>query len=184
MLTWIQAMDWRLLDGVRSALVCPFLDAAMPVVTHLGDAGAIWILAGLVLLAAKKYRKNGIMLLCGLLVGVLIGNVALKNLAARARPCWERPDAALLIAVPTDYSFPSGHTLASVIGAAMLTRANRRFGCAAIPLAALIALSRLYLFVHFPSDVLASVALGLAIAAAMERLFRMRAIREAMGRIG
>ena len=90
---------------------------------------------------------------------------------------------ALLIAMPTDYSFPSGHAVASVIGAAMLTRANRRFGCAAIPLAALIAFSRLYLFVHFPSDMFASAALGLGIASAVERLFRMRAVREAVGRI-
>ena len=69
----------------------------------------------------------------------------------------------LLIADPTDYSFPSGHTLSSVIGATILTKTDRRFGYAAIPLAALIAFSRLYLFVHFPSDVLFAALLGLAI---------------------
>ena len=66
----------------------------------------------------------------------------------------------LLIADPTDYSFPSGHTLSSVIGATILTKTDRRFGYAAIPLAALIAFSRLYLYVHFPSDVLAAAVLG------------------------
>ena len=78
-----------------------------------------------------------------------------------------------------DYSFPSGHTLASVIGASC--RADRRFGFAAIALAALIALSRLYLFVHFPSDVLASVVLGLAIAAGVNRAFRLRAAERSAG---
>ena len=66
----------------------------------------------------------------------------------------------LLIADPTDYSFPSGHTLSSVIGATILTKTDRRFGYAAIPL---IAFSRLYLYVHFPSDVLAAAVLGVMI---------------------
>ena len=69
----------------------------------------------------------------------------------------------LLIAAPTDYSFPSGHTLSSVIGATILAKTDRRFGYAAIPLAALIAFSRLYLYVHFPSDVLAAAVLGVMI---------------------
>lgn len=69
----------------------------------------------------------------------------------------------LLIASPTDYSFPSGHTLSSTIAATILTKTDRRFGYAAIPLAVLIALSRLYLYVHFPSDVLIAALLGLLI---------------------
>ena len=87
---------------------------------------------------------------------MLVGNVCLKNLIARPRPCWLDSSVRLLIADPTDYSFPSGHTLSSVIGATILTKTDRRFGDAAIPLAALIAFSRLYLYVHFPSDVLAA----------------------------
>ena len=72
---------------------------------------------------------------------------------------------AVWIAVPNDYSFPSGHTLASVIGATILTAADRRFGLIAIPLAILIAFSRLYLYVHIPSDILGAVILGLGIGA-------------------
>lgn len=71
----------------------------------------------------------------------------------------------LLISVPTDYSFPSGHTLSSVIGASILTKTDRRWGLITIPLAALIAFSRLYLYVHFPSDILGAVLLGLLISA-------------------
>lgn len=73
----------------------------------------------------------------------------------------------MLIPVPSDHSFPSGHTLSSVIAATILTATDRHFAFAAIPLAALIAFSRLYLFVHYPSDVLASVILGIAIGAAV-----------------
>lgn len=94
---------------------------------------------------------------------MLVGNVCLKNLIARPRPCWLDSSVRLLIADPTDYSFPSGHTLSSVIGATILTKTDRRFGYAAIPLAALIAFSRLYLYAHFPSDVLAAAVLGVMI---------------------
>lgn len=94
---------------------------------------------------------------------MLVGNVCLKNLIARPRPCWLDSSVRLLIADPTDYSFPSGHTLSSVIGATILTKTDRRFGYAAIPLVALIAFSRLYLYVHFPSDVLAAAVPGVMI---------------------
>ena len=111
----------------------------------------------------KKYRRQGVLLLVGLIAGVLVGNACLKNLIARPRPCWLDSSVQLLIANPTDYSFPSGHALSSVIGATVLTKTNRCFGYAAIPLAALIAFSRLYLYVHFPSDVLAAAVLGVVI---------------------
>ena len=172
MISWIQGVDWKVLDGIQHTFACGFLDALMPWITRLGNGGAIWILAAVLLLFRKKYRRNGILLLCGLLCGVLIGNVVLKHLVARPRPCWLRPEFQLLLAVPKDFSFPSGHTLSSVIAVGCLARTDRRLGAVAIPLAALIAFSRLYLFVHFPSDVLASVVLGAGIVWGMERLFK------------
>lgn len=151
-------------DGLMpSALSGPVLDFLMPKITLLGNGGAIWILAALILLCTKKYRRQGVLLLVGLVAGVLVGNACLKNLIARPRPCWLDSSVQLLNANPADYSFPSGHTLSSVIGATGLTKTNRRFGYAAIPLAALIAFSRLYLYVHFPSDVLAAAVLGVAL---------------------
>lgn len=122
------------------------------------------------MLCTKKYRRQGVILLAGLGAGVLVGNVCLKNLIARPRPCWLDDSVKLLIPVPTDYSFPSGHTLSSVIGATVLTKTNRRFGWAAIPLAAIIAFSRLYLFVHYPSNILAGAVLGAAIGLAVYRV--------------
>ena len=158
-------LDWTILHEIRAFLTCPLLDMLMPKITMLGNSGAVWILAAGGLLCTKKYRKYGIILLAGLAMGVLVGNVFLKHLIARPRPCWLDQSVPLLIAVPNDYSFPSGHTLASVIGATILTAADRRFGIIAIPLAILIAFSRLYLYVHFPSDILGAVILGLGIGA-------------------
>lgn len=135
------SIDWSILHWVRDVLTCPFLDFLMPKLILLSNGGAVWLLA----------------------VGVLVGNVCLKNLIARPRPCWLDSSVRLLIADPTDYSFPSGHTLSSVIGATILTKTDRRFGYAAIPLAALIAFSRLYRYIHFPSDVLAAAVLGVMI---------------------
>ena len=156
------SLDWTILHGIHDALSGPFLDFLMPKITTLGNGGAIWLAAAGGMLCTKKYRKQGVLLLGGLAVGGLVGNVFLKNVIARPRPCWLE-SVQLLIANPADYSFPSGHTLSSVIGATILTRTDRRFGWAAIPLAALIAFSRLYLYVHFPSDILGATVLGVAI---------------------
>ena len=119
--------------------------------------------------AGNFCRCQGVTLLAGLAIGVLAGNVCLKNLIARPRPCWLDDSVFMLISVPTDYSFPSGHTPASAIGATVLTKTNRKFGWAAIPAAIIIAFSRLYLFVHFPSDILAGAVLGIAIGEAVYR---------------
>lgn len=162
MLQLIQELDWTILHRIRDTLQCGLLDVLMPKITMLGDGGAVWLAASFGLMLSKKYRKYGRMMLGALAAGVLVGNVCLKLLVARPRPCWQE-EVSLLIRNPADYSFPSGHTLCSVIGAYMLTAANRKFGLAAIPLAALIAFSRLYLYVHFPSDVLASLSIGMLI---------------------
>ena len=164
------SLDQSILYWIHDDLSCGVLDMLMPKLTLLGSGGAIWLLAAAIMLCAKKYRRQGVILLAGLAAGVLVGNVCLKNLIARPRPCWLDGSVKLLIPIPTDYSFPSGHTLSSVIGATVLTKTNRRFGWAAIPLAAIIAFSRLYLFVHYPSDILAGAVLGVAIGLAVYRV--------------
>lgn len=156
-------LDWSVLTWIQQALRCSFLDTVMPYITALGDNGIIWIIISVILLFSKKYRRCGILMLCGLVAGILVGNVCLKNLIARSRPCWLDSGAKLLVANPTDFSFPSGHTLASVIAATVLTLSNRRFAWFAIPLAALIAFSRLYLYLHFPSDILGAALIGILI---------------------
>ena len=130
-------LDWIILHGLRVLTTCPLLDFWMPRITALGNSGIVWVVAAIVLLCTKKYRRYGVMLLVGLAAALLLGNLALKNLFARPRPCWLDESVPLLIARPSDYSFPSGHTMAGAIGATILTVADRRFGWAAIPLAVL-----------------------------------------------
>lgn len=158
------SIDWSILHLIHDTMSCSALDYIMPKITALGNGGAIWAISAVAMLCTKKYRRYGAVLIAGLAIGVITGNLILKNLIARPRPCWLDTSVSLLIPAPTDYAFPSGHTLAAVIGAAVITKADRRFGIAAIPLCILIAFSRLYLYVHFPSDIAAAAVLGLVIA--------------------
>lgn len=170
MQTFITTFDVSILDFIQAHLRCAFLDCFMPLVSALGNHGEIWLFAGLLLCFTKKYRKQGILVLIGLLVGYICGNILLKNIIARPRPCWVYPDIALLIPSPQDFSFPSGHTLSSFIAAILLTKANKRFGYGAIPLAFLMAFSRLYLYVHYPTDILGGVILAAVISFAVWRI--------------
>ncbi len=162
MLDFIQNADWSILHWIRENLRCGALDFLLPKLTLLGEGGAVWIAVGLALLLSKKYRRYGICLLGALVAGLLICNIGLKNIVARPRPCWlESID--LLVKNPKDYSFPSGHTWSAVTGVWVATAANRKFGWVAIPLAAALAFSRLYLYVHFPSDILMGALIGAAL---------------------
>lgn len=165
---WI-TYEFQILDFIHEHLACRFLDVVIPILTSLGNAGICWFLAAFALICTKKYRANGIVMILSILAGALIGNLTLKPLVARARPSWIC-NVPLLIANPTDYSFPSGHTLSSTIGAVCLTCTNRKFAAVAIPFAILMAFTRLYLYVHFPTDVLAGAALGVVIAFFMQKL--------------
>lgn len=152
-------MELQFLD-LLSGLHTPWLDSIMVFITSLGDKGFLWILTALILLFIRKYRKDGILLFAALFFGFLICNVLLKNLVARERPFAAVPQI-LLIPPPQDFSFPSGHTMASFATAAVLLRADKRMGAAALILACLIAFSRMYLYVHYPTDVLGGLAVGL-----------------------
>lgn len=159
----ITTIDWSVLHWIHNTLACSTLDYIMPKITTIGNSGLIWIVIAMVLIITKKYRRYGFILLIGLGLGFLVGNMFLKNMIERARPCWLDSSVTLLIPRPTDFSFPSGHTLASAIAATILTLSNKKFGLLAIPLAISIAFSRLYLYVHFPSDILGGAVIGLLI---------------------
>ena len=160
--------DLPILDWIAEHLWCPFLDAVMPVITHLGDGGIICIGLALVLLCISSCRKTGIAMVFALLMGLLVCNLALKPLIGRMRPfdyqLLQGKVIPLLIEAPKDFSFPSGHTIASIEAATVVLICHRKWGFAAMALAVLIAFSRLYLYVHYPTDVLASVVLGIGIA--------------------
>ena len=157
--------DLPILDWIAENLYCPFLDFLMPIITLFGDAGIFWIAVAVVLLLIPKYRKIGLSMGAALLMGLLLCNVMLKPLVARIRPYDYQLEhfgvtIPLLVERQHDFSFPSGHTIASFEAAVALLLCNKKLGIPAMVLAVLIAFSRLYLYVHYPTDVLASVVLG------------------------
>ena len=142
----------------------PLLDKFMVIITTLGDEGIIWIAIAILMLCFKRYRVCGIGMAISLILMLLTGNIFLKHLFMRERPCWIDTSVELLIASPSSYSFPSGHTFSSFVSAVTIFLHHKKEGIAALILATLISFSRMYLFVHFPTDVLASVILGTGIA--------------------
>lgn len=154
----------NILDFIAEHLHCKFLDFLMPIITKFGDGGVFWIAVAVVLLCFKKTRKTGLTMGLALAMGFLVGNICLKNIVGRIRPYDLNPEFPLLIERLDDFSFPSGHTLASFEAAVAIFMNNKKAGIPAIILAVLIAFSRLYLYVHYPTDVLASVILGTGFA--------------------
>ena len=170
-----ESFDLPILDWIAANLWCPFLDAVMPMVTVLGDAGIFWMLIAAALLLFKKTRRVGLGMGFAMLMGLLLCNLTLKPLCQRPRPYDYQLDVfgkliPLLIDRQHDFSFPSGHTIASFEAAGVIWLNKKKWGIAALVLACLIAFSRLYLYVHYPTDVLVSVALGLGLAFVGNRL--------------
>lgn len=162
----VTTFDMNILHWIHENLSCGFLDIIMPAVTALGEYGLLWIAAAAVMLFFRKYRVTSAAIAGALLGCLVVGNIALKHIVARSRPCWLETDVPMLIAIPRDFSFPSGHTTTSFAAAVVIFHYNKRLGIPALIIAALIAFSRLYLFVHFPTDVLAGAAIGCAIGIA------------------
>ena len=167
-----------LLDQIQQYLANDFLNLLIPRVSSLGDAGLIWIVLSVLLLLFPKTRKAGLASGIALLFMLVTGNMILKPLVARLRPFAVNTAVELLIPPPTDFSFPSGHTYASFASASAIFRNSRRIGIPALILASLIAFSRLYLYVHYPTDVLFGILLGILAGwignRLSERLWRQR----------
>ena len=162
------SFDLPILDWIQANLQCAFLDKIMPLITVLGDGGAFWIACAVLMMLLKKYRKAGISAGLALIFGLVICNMILKPTVARIRPYDYQEQLGiminLLIEKEHSLSFPSGHTIASFEAATAILLRHKKLGIAAMILAILIAFSRMYLYVHYPTDVLASVVLGTAIA--------------------
>ena len=163
MLFGTETFEFEILNKLHDWLSCDFMDMLMVGVSSLGNGGAIWIVAAIVMMSIKKYRKCGYVFVLALLAGLVFGNFVMKNLIARPRPCALFEGLELLVSKPTDFSFPSGHTLASFISAFILLDVNKKIGIAAMVLAVVMALSRMYLFVHFPTDILGGILLAFVI---------------------
>lgn len=150
----------QILDFIRNTFSCKFLDVFFAAITALSNKGVFWIILAVVLLFFKKTRKTGICLCVALTLGLVLGNIFLKNVIARPRPYTVNPNVDLIIDKLSDYSFPSGHTTCSCECALVIFANNKKWGIAAIILAFLTILSRLYLYVHYPTDVLGGLVLG------------------------
>ena len=158
----VQNLDGEILLQIQQHLRTDMLTPLMKFVTFLGNGGWFWILCAVVLLAIPKTRKTGYAAVLSLIFGVIVTNLLLKNIVARPRPFAEIEALIPLIAKPTDFSFPSGHTTASfAVALVMLRMLPKKIGIPAVVLAALVAFSRLYLGVHYPTDVLAGFVVTL-----------------------
>lgn len=153
-------LDFTILDFIQNHLRTGIGDMMMPLVTRLGDGGAVWVALDLGLLIYPKTRKTGAALTAALALEVLCCNLILKPFVARIRPCDIHTAVQLLVPRPDDFSFPSGHTGASFAAASALYFSKSKLRFPALVLAALIGFSRLYLYVHYPTDVLAGAVLG------------------------
>lgn len=145
---------------IQENLRSDFLTPVMTFITRLGDAGFIWILLGIVLLFPPKTRRGGFDMIICLAAAFVLTDIVLKDLIGRIRPYEVIEGLKLLVAPETSFSFPSGHTSASFACATALTLSFGKKGAWSFVLAALIALSRLYVGVHYPTDVLGGIVVG------------------------
>ncbi len=158
--------DWNVFQWVEQHLWCNVLDKIFPVITFLGDNGYVWLFIALILTISKKYRKVGVVMFVALVIDVGTVNVVLKNIFSRPRPfdleewqgIFQYPG---LVTKPDSFSFPSGHTAAAFAGAtALATIDKKRVGVLGFILAILIGFSRIYVHVHYCTDVLAGIVVG------------------------
>ena len=156
----MQGMEFAILDWIQAHLRCGFLDAVLPLITRTADHGELWIILALVLLAIRSQRKYGAAVACGLVLDLVSCNLLLKPLVGRIRPFAVNTAVELLVKAPLDASFPSGHTAASFAAVFALRGSGSPLWKPALAVAILIAFSRLYLYVPWPSDVLGGALRG------------------------
>jgi len=157
----LQNIDNSILLYIKDNMHGQIMDKAMVIITSLGNGGVIWIIIAVLLMINKKYRKIGFMALCALILSTILGEGILKHVVQRIRPSADIPAINMLIAKPLSYSFPSGHAASSFAAAGVLSKYLKKYAPGFLGLASLIAFSRLYLYVHYPTDVLAGIILGL-----------------------
>lgn len=170
MIEAIVELDGNILLWIQEAVRNPVLTPVFTFITTLGNVGIIWILICIALLSRKSTRRIGAMGIMALLGSLLVNNIFLKNIVERPRPFDIIEGLQPLVRRPGDFSFPSGHTGSSFAAATVFYRnLPKRFSVWMLLLAALIGVSRLYVGVHYPTDVLAGMLVGIVIGYAVER---------------
>lgn len=173
MLEGLFHLDGNLLLWIQNIFIHPLLTPVMQFITRLGDSGMIWVLASIIMLFFPKTRRIGVLSLIALLLSLLIVNFTLKNLFARNRPYDLLEGLQVLIHKPSDYSFPSGHTSSSFCAAiTMYLSLPKKYGIVILILASLIAFSRLYLGVHYPTDIIGGVCIGIIVGNMVTKVYQ------------
>lgn len=155
-------LELDILNGIHS-VSSPVMDSVMLSVTYAATWSVLWFAIAFGMVLTRKYRRAGIVLIASVILAYVVCDVLVKPAVGRVRPCGFA-DFELLVPVPDSYSFPSGHTMASFAAATVLLLVFRRWGIPALVFAAAVGFSRMYLFVHWPTDVLAGAVLGTAVA--------------------
>lgn len=171
MIEIITPVDLVILEWIQEYLHHYILDYIMLFFTHIGYAGAIWIGIAIMLMLTKTHRSVGVYLLLVIVSVIIIGEFGLKNLIARNRPCVDYPILNMLIEKPKSFSFPSGHTAISFGAAFFIGLKYRKLMKYMFIVATLISFSRLYLYLHYPSDILGGVLLGCLVGYFWWRIF-------------
>ncbi|MDO5564132.1 MAG: phosphatase PAP2 family protein [Eubacteriales bacterium] len=157
-------MSWEFafLDFINLNIVNPFLTPIMKVFTYSANSGAIWIVLCLIFLIIKKYRKIGIVMAFALIIDVFLVNICLKNMIHRIRPYEINLLVDILIKKPNDFSFPSGHTAASfAICSSIFMIKQKKLFFVTLIISIIISFSRLYFYVHFPTDIIGGALCGI-----------------------
>ena len=137
---WIVSIDFAILDFIQNTMVNPVLNIIMMIFSYIGEAGAIWIIAAIIMLFFRKTRATGVIMLAAMALGLLVGELCMKNIICRSRPFLVNTSVKPFIHAPLGYSFPSGHTTTSFAAAMVIAvREKRAWGITAYVLAALIA---------------------------------------------
>ena len=159
----VNLFELRILYFIQDNLRNGLFDYFFVFLSKLGNAGIIWILISFYFISKKENRTLGIMMIIALIGSFVVSNLLLKNYFARPRP-YVNSSIELLINKNNEYSFPSGHTSSSFAVAMMIYYFKKDIGKWAFVLASLIAFSRLYLFRHYPTDIIGGIAIGILIA--------------------
>lgn len=161
MLQYIVSTDGKILLFIQKFLRFEWLNPIMLFITKLADGAILWVLLAVLLLCFRRYRKTGVGMAVALLIGYVITNLLLKNLVMRVRPYEVIAGLEPLVRAGS-WAFPSGHATCSVAAGYVMYRGTPRYlGIPAIVLAVLICLSRLYVGVHYPTDVICGALIGL-----------------------
>lgn len=179
----LQQMDASILlfiqDNIRNAALTPIMTG----ITHLGDKGILWIVLSVILLIPRRTRRAGVLSIAAMVITFLICNMWLKNYVARTRPYEVINGLQLLVAKADDFSFPSGHASSSFAAAVSIWKnTNKGFGIICIIMASLIAFSRLYIGIHYPSDVIAGLIIGTLVALILFWIFGDKKHKRRAGR--